>query len=82
MNADQMYQVLKQLMIPHTFASKYWSGKVFSPNDKQRARRAEQLGRAARARRASDAACTRSTAQMPVPLCGDGPGEGRNDGAV
>jgi len=54
MNADQMYQVLKQLMIPHTFASKYWSGKVFSPNDKQRARRAEQLrrvdGRTGRAR--------------------------------
>ena len=40
MNADQMYQVLKQLMIPHTFASKYWSGKVFSPNDKQRGSRA------------------------------------------
>ncbi|KAH8045879.1 hypothetical protein JL721_12527 [Aureococcus anophagefferens] len=54
MNADQMYQVLKQLMIPHTFASKYWSGKVFSPNDKQRVRRAERLrrvdGRTGRAR--------------------------------
>ncbi|KAK7242749.1 hypothetical protein SO694_00015048 [Aureococcus anophagefferens] len=58
MNADQMYQVLKQLMIPHTFASKYWSGKVFSPNDKQRApRRAERLrtstARSTRRRRSS-----------------------------
>ena len=46
MNADQMYEVLKQLLLPHTFANKYYSGKVFSPNDKQYKYRAQYTSEA------------------------------------
>merc|ERR1719181_1762851 len=35
MNADQMCAVLERLFLPHAFKNKYYSGRMFSPDDKE-----------------------------------------------